>query len=613
MAKGDRWSDDPDVKVREMRNAETILGVISERGRRRLPLEDIYRQLFNRDLFLRAYGRIYRNDGAMTPGATPETVDAMSLEKIDAIIGLLRQERYRWTPVRRTYIPKKSGKLRPLGIPTWSDKLLQEVVRSLLNAYYEPQFSPHSHGFRPQRGCHTALGEITKHWRGVKWFVEGDISQCFDRIDHPVLLSILNEKLRDQRFLRLLANLLDAGYLEDWKHHATLSGSPQGGVVSPILSNIYLDKLDQFVETELIPAHNHEERRKPYPPYVALLNAARRKTDAGQIDEAWLSRRQAQQMPSRDPNDPDFRRLWYVRYADDFLLGFSGPREEAEQIKQQLEGFLRDALKLELSREKTLITHARTEAARFLGYEIVTLDADEKHDHRGQRCINGAPGLKVPVDVIRAKCSRYTQRGKPNRLAARLNDTDFSIMTQYQAEYRGLVQYYLLAFNVHRLWRLHRVMELSLVKTLAGKFKTSVKRIYRKYRKTVDVPHGTQRVLEVVVDRGPKKKPLVARFGGIELCWQKHAILNDQPKEVFSVRSEVVQRLLAQKCELCGAEGACQVHHVRKLADLNRPGQGEKPPWIKRMAARRRKSLVVCQRCHEAIHRERPKRHRFKA
>jgi hypothetical protein len=346
---------------------------------------------------------------------------------------------------------------------------------------------------------------------------------------------------------------------------------------------------------------------------MALLTAARRKSDAGQTDEAWLLRRQAQRMPSRDPNDPDFRRLWYVRYADDFLLGFSGPREEAERIRLQLEGFLHDSLKLELSREKTLITHARTEAARFLGYEIVTLDADEKHDLRGHRCINGAPGLKVPVDVIRTKCSRYMRRGRPSRLAARLRDTDFSIMTQYQAEYRGLVQYYLLAFNVHRLWRFHRVMELSLVHTLADKFKTSVNRIYRKYRTTVEVPHGTQKVLEVIVDRGSKKKPLVARFGGIELRWQKHAILDDHPKEVYSVRSEVVQRLLAQKCELCGTEGRCQVHHVHKLADLNRPGQGEKPPWIKWMAARRRKTLVVCQRCHEAIHRERPKRHPFNA
>jgi group II intron reverse transcriptase/maturase len=596
-----------------MRNAETVLGIIRERGSRRLPLEDLYRQLYNPDLYLRAYGRIYRNDGAMTPGSTPETVDAMSLEKIGAIIGLLRQERYRWTPVRRTYIPKKSGKWRPLGIPTWSDKLLQEVIRSLLEAYYEPQFSKHSHGFRSGRGCHTALGEITQHWRGVKWYIEGDLVQCFDRLDHAILLSTLNEKLHDSRFLQLLSNLLQAGYLEDWKYHATLSGSPQGGVISPILSNVYLDKLDQFAETVLLPAYNHGDRRKRYPPYMALLNAARRQWDAGHPDEARRLRQQAQRMASRDPGDPDFRRLGYVRYADDFLLGFSGPREEAEQIKQRLQEFLQETLKLELSQEKTLLTHARTEAARFLGYEIVTLDADCKHDHRGQRCINGAPGLKVPAAVIRKKCARYMQRGKPIHLAARLQETDFSIITQYQAEYRGLVQYYLLAFNVHRLWQLHWVMELSLIKTLANKFRTSASRIRRKYRKTVDTLHGTHKVLEVVVDRGAKKKPLVARFGGIELRWQKDAILDDEPREVFSIRSEVVQRLLAQKCELCGSEeGPFQVHHVRKLADLDRPGRSEKPLWVKRMAARRRKSLVVCQACHEAIHRERPKRHAFK-
>ena len=304
-------------KVREMRNAETVLGIIRERGSRRLPLEDIYRQLYNPDLYLRAYGRIYRNDGAMTPGSTPETVDAMSLEKIGAIIGLLRQERYRWTPVRRTYIPKKSGKWRPLGIPTWSDKLLQEVIRSLLEAYYEPQFSKHSHGFRSGRGCHTALGEITQHWRGVKWYIEGDLVQCFDRLDHAILLSTLNEKLHDSRFLQLLSNLFQAGYLEDWKYHATLSGSPQGGVISPILSNVYLDKLDQFAETVLLPAYNHGDRRKRYPPYMALLNAARRQWEAGHPDEARRLRQQAQRMASRDPGDPDFRRLWYVRYADD--------------------------------------------------------------------------------------------------------------------------------------------------------------------------------------------------------------------------------------------------------------------------------------------------------
>jgi group II intron reverse transcriptase/maturase len=598
-----------------MRNAETILGIIRERGRQKLPLEEIYRQLYNRDLYLRAYSRLYRNDGAMTPGATSETVDGMALAKIDTIITVLREERYQWTPVRRTMIPKKSGKLRALGLPTWSDKLLQEVIRSILEAYYEPQFSQHSHGFRPGRGCHTALDEITRRWRGVKWYVEGDISRCFDSLDHQVMLSILREKLHDNRFLRLLTNLFKAGYLEDWKYHATLSGVPQGGVVSPVLSNIYLDRLDKFVEQVLLPTYNYGDRRRPNPPYMALLNAARRRRIAGEREEARKLRQEAQQMPARDPDDPDFRRLWYLRYADDWLLGFSGPREEAEQIKVQLSEFLRDELKLELSQEKTLITNARSEAARFLGYEIVNQDADDKHCRKvKRRCINGVPGLKVPVDVIREKCSKYMRRGKPIHRPERLNDTAFSIIAQYQAEYRGVVQYYLKAFNVHRLWRFHRVMKLSLAKTLSNKHRISVRKVIRKYQTTVPTPHGSLKALEIVVRRGENKEPLVARFGGIELRRQKDAIVNDRPPEVYSsLRSEIVQRLLADQCELCGSENNCEVHHVRKLADLDRPGQREKPLWVKRMASRRRKTLVVCLKCHEDIHRERTSRHKSTA
>lgn len=216
-----------------MRNAETILGIIHNRGERQLPLENIYRQLFNRDLYLRAYNRLYRNNGAMTKGATNETVDAMSLEKIDTIIEQLRYERYRWTPVRRVMIPKasqKGKKYRPLGLPTWSDKLLQEVIRFILEAYYDIQFSRHSHGFRPQRGCHTALSEIQKHWGGTKWYIEGDISKCFEKVNHQKLLSIMNRNLHDSRFLRLINNLLKAGYLENWKYNQTLSGVPQGSL-----------------------------------------------------------------------------------------------------------------------------------------------------------------------------------------------------------------------------------------------------------------------------------------------------------------------------------------------------------------------------------------------
>ena len=256
-----------------MQSAEVVLGVLRERGRNGLPCNELYRQLFNPQLYLLAYGRIYSNEGAMTPGPTQETADGMTIEKIEAIIDAMRHERYRFSPVRRIYIPKKNGKLRPLGLPSWSDKLVGEVVRLLLEAYYEPQFSDRSHGFRPGRGCHTALREIADTWVGTTWFIEGDISDCFGSLDHSVLLSILSEKIHDGRFLRLIANMLSAGYLEDWRWNATLSGAPQGGVVSPILSNIYLHKLDEFVETVLIPQYTKGMRRKRNAAYVKVERA----------------------------------------------------------------------------------------------------------------------------------------------------------------------------------------------------------------------------------------------------------------------------------------------------------------------------------------------------
>ena len=201
-----------------MQEAAVVLGVLRERGRKGLPFTQLYRQMFNRDLYLLAYGNIYSNQGAMTPGAGGETADGMSEEKIEQIIGLMRHERYRFAPARRVYIPKKNGKLRPLGLPSWSDKLVGEVVRLLLEAIYEPCFSRWSHGFRKRFGCHTALRDIQETWTGTTWFIEGDISDCFGSFDHEIVLGILREDW-DQRFLRLIANMLKAGYLEDWEYH----------------------------------------------------------------------------------------------------------------------------------------------------------------------------------------------------------------------------------------------------------------------------------------------------------------------------------------------------------------------------------------------------------
>jgi group II intron reverse transcriptase/maturase len=538
----------------------------------------------------------------MTPGVTGETVDGMSLAKIGAIIDVLRHERYRWQPVKRVYIPKKNGKRRPLGLPTWSDKLVAEVVRLLLEAYYEPQFSDRSHGFRPRRGCHTALTEVVEVWKGTHWFIEGDISDCFGSLDHDLMIDILAEKIHDGRFLRLIDQMLKAGYLEDWRWHATLSGAPQGGVASPVLSNIYLDRLDQFVEQRLLPEYNLGRRRRPNRAYQVLEYAIQKAKRHNERDTARALILQRRDLPSQDPNDPHYRRLRYVRYADDWLLGFAGPKHEAEEIKSKIATFLREELKLELSQSKTLITHATSQAAHFLGYEIKAQHSNTKIT-RGRRAVNGAIGLFVPQTVIRQRCALYMSKGIPAQRGALIRDNDFTIVAKYGSEYAGLVQYYLLAQDVFRLARLRWVMETSMLKTLAGKHHSTVTKMARKYKTTIKTSAGPRMVFQVSVERDRGRKPLVARFGGIPLRRNRTTVLTDQrPVMASAKRNELIHRLLAGRCEICKSMVGLEVHHIRKLADLNQPGRPKKPSWMHLMAMRRRKTLVICSRCHEDIH-----------
>jgi group II intron reverse transcriptase/maturase len=587
-----------------MQNAEAVLDVLRERGRRGLPCDELYRQLFNPQLYLLAYGRIYSNQGAMTAGVTPETVDGMSLAKIGRIIDATRHERYRFSPARRVYIPKKNGKLRPLGLPTWSDKLVGEVVRLLLEAYYEPQFSDRSHGFRPGRGCHTALREVANSWPGTAWFIEGDISDCFGSLDHQIMADTLAEKIHDNRFLRLVRNMLKAGYLEDWVYHATLSGAPQGGVASPVMSNIYLHRLDTFVEKVLIPQYTQGVRRARNPAYLEVAAALARARRRGDRAQARLLRQRMRSMPSSDTHDPGYRRLRYVRYADDHLLGFTGPKAEAEEIKQQLAQFLREDLKLELSQDKTLITHARTGVARFLGYEI-TVQHNDRHCTRGQRYVNGNIGLRVPSAVVRAKCAPYLRRGQPAPRPGIINHDDYDIVATYGAEYRGIVQYYLLAGNIQHLSRLHWVMLTSLLKTLASKHRSTVTKMAAKHTARVITPSGPRTCFEAHVER-TGRKPLVARFGGIPLKRQKNAFIDDRVLgRNTHPRAELVTRLLKGRCELCGYSGPVQSHQVRKLTDLNPSGKAQ-PTWAQVMTRRRRKTLIVCAACHDHIHAGQP-------
>lgn len=582
-----------------MQTTTTVLSVIQKRGIAKEPLERLYRQMYNMDLYKEAYSQIYANAGATTKGSNDETLDGMSTVRLQKIIDKMKRETYRWTPVRRTHIPKKNGKTRPLGIPSGDDKIVQAAMRTLLEAYYEPQFSDRSHGFRPGRGCHTALTQIAQKHRDVSWFIEGDIKGFFDNISHKILVDIVGKSIHDERFLNLLKRLLEAGYIENWQWNATHSGTPQGGIISPLLSNIYLDVFDKWVEQELLPLYNRSERTAKGRPRNSVWRSyegKRRYAKRLGNRKAYKYYGKMQKTVPSVVDDEGYRKLEYIRYADDFLLSFAGPKEEAEEIKGRIRNFLKDKLAIELSEEKTLITHARSEKARFLGYDLQVMKSAER------RSVNGTIWYGVPREVVVEAMKKYMKNGKSIHRPEWLLNSDYDIIANFQSEYRGLVQYYSMAHNIHRLNEVGWVVTASLLKTLAGKYKSTVSKMNKKYRNQMEVAGKTYRVYTVRIDR-KGKEPLIAHYGAIPLKRDpKPASIKDELPKFGTNRSELIDRMMTNECEMCGNKGEIQVHHVRKLKDLITHGRKEKPVWVQRMAAIRRKTLMVCAECHTAIH-----------
>ena len=354
-----------------MRNSENVLNILSEHSNvSGYKFERLYRILFNEQMFYAAYQRIYAKQGNMTSGTDGKTVDQMSVQRIESLIVSLRDESYKPHPARRVYIPKKNGKKRPLGIPSFEDKLVQEVVRMILEAIYEGYFEYSSHGFRPKRSCHTALAHIQKSFSGTKWFIEGDIKGFFDNINHEVLINTLRERITDERFIRLIRKFLNAGYVEDWKFHKTYSGTPQGGLISPILANIYLDRFDKYVK-EYAQSFDKGRERQSSTEYKRLENKRSKLVIKAKsvedesvrinlIDEIRKVEREIIKTPYGSNMDETFKRLKYVRYADDFLIGVIGSKAECIEIKANIARFMSEKLHLELSDEKTLSLMHRT-------------------------------------------------------------------------------------------------------------------------------------------------------------------------------------------------------------------------------------------------------------
>ena len=597
-----------------MEKSERVLKALSDHSQSSdYKYERLYRYLFSEEMFAVAYQRIYAKQGNMTPGTDGKTIDEMSLERIERLIVSLKDESYQPHPARRVYIPKKNGKKRPLGIPSFEDKLVQEVVRLLLEAIYEGHFEGTSHGFRPHRSCHTALGMIQKSFAGAKWFIEGDIKGFFDNIDHNVLISILRERISDERFLRLIRKFLNAGYVEDWKYNKTYSGTPQGGIISPMLANIYLDKFDKYIK-EYAAKFRKGDRRSINPEYWRLNNKKNwlkkklQKTSDEQIRKSYLYEiaqlsKQMLSTPHKDAMDADFRRLQYVRYADDFLISVIGSKSECETIKADITQFMREQLKLELSDEKTLITHAQ-DKAKFLGYEIFIRKSDAvKRNKDGvlKRDFNGAVVLTLNSAVIQKKLTEYNALevrnidgkdiwwSKPRRYMTPMKPED--ILAQYNAETRGLYNYYSLAANVSKECASFAfIMKMSMFKTLGWKLNTSARKVRQKYQKDKDfvIPYNDA--------KGKQKYRVFYNEGFKKRNAQFDVDYDKLPQTMYVPYPSLVERLKDGRCELCGKDGKVVMHHVRTLTKLK--GNNE---WEKLMLKRHRKTLVVCEDCNSMI------------
>lgn len=597
-----------------MRSPERVLNSLNEHSKdSSYKFERLYRILFNEELFYVAYQKIASNGGSTTKGSDGRSIDEMSLARIETLIASLKDESYQPHPSRRVHIPKKNGKTRPLGIPAFEDKLVQEVVRMILEAIYEGHFETTSHGFRPKRSCHTALLHIQKTFSGAKWFIEGDIKGFFDNIDHDVLVGILRERISDDRFIRLIRKFLKAGYVEDWTFHNTYSGTPQGGIVSPILANIYLDKLDKYVK-EYIRHFDMGTKRRPGKESNDLANERKRtvrklkKVKDGTEKAALVARLKAIEQeraafPSGDEMDGSYRRLKYIRYADDFILGVIGSKEDALRIKEDIKSFLSESLALELSEEKTLITHTG-KSAKFLGYEItVTRNNHQRRDVRG--CLRRTYGKRVRLNVsmatLRDKLLEYgameiklrngKEIWKPKCRSGLIFNDDLEILDRYNRETVGFCNYYLIANNCVVLHNFRYIMEYSMYKTFAGKYRSTVRKINKKYRhnKLFTVKYEQKGVIKSRTFYKTSFKRRTTAFNGS--C-------DIEPYSIADVsRTNLTDRLKAEKCELCGATGKLIMHHVRNLKDLK-----GKESWKRLMSARKRKTIALCPSCHRLRH-----------
>ncbi len=576
---------------------------------------NLYRLLYQEDLYILAYERLKSKPGNMTPGSDGETLDGFSREVIHAIIQQMRTEQFRFKPVRQRFIPKPNGKMRKLGIPCVRDKIVQEVIRMILEAIYDSPYAPYfhdaSHGFRPNRSCHTALQEYRRTWRATNWIIEGDIQACFDELDHTVLITILRKKIHDERFLNLIRKLLNAGYFDlHGKKKESLVGSPQGGIASPILANIYLHELDEFVE-QLRCQLEKGEHKAPSLAYQRLADRKRRLAAKGQTKTKEFRElvKHIRRLPTVEANDPNYVRIKYLRYADDWAIGLCGSKHLAEQIKRAIKDFLHEMLKLRLSEEKTTITNAKAEEAHFLGTRLTIGKGETQKivlttNHTGKRFKRRSTGWETQMYapllklIQRLKDKGFcTAEGKPlDRKGWRGLDTE-QIIALYSAINRGIQNYYRFADNWRRLSRIQYILRFSLAKTLARKYKMTVKQVFKRFGKDLSI---------TIEGKDGKQDRQVSFYQNHDWTKNREAFQDGKHPNIDQLQTSITMRTrskLGKPCCICGTSGKdaqIVMHHVRHIRKLSHKRE---PAGFNHVLRKlNRKQIPVCEECHRKIH-----------
>jgi len=597
------------VWAHRLRDPYIILDILRKRSIKTVEVDNLYPLLYKESLYILAYEKLSKNPGILTSAVTGETVDGISLHKIWQIIEDLKFQRYKWHKSRVF----QSG-MRKLSICEWQDKLLQKVIALILGAIYEPRFSNASHGFRPNLGCHSALIRVQRYGQACEFFIQGDIEDCFNAINHQILIQILRKTIKDNRLIQLIQGMLTAGKLElDFVYGKTYSGIAQGGSLSSLLVNIYLNELDNFIESEIKPLYHNDLKREESKEYrkirgkisneqKKLMRQNPRISREESLTRLKSWRKQLRSMPFTESIDvTKSRRFCYTRYADDWIITFTGTFKEANEILHKIVMFLDVNLKLSLSQEKTRIVRSNNEKspARFLGYNLITQWSNDKITD-GSRSLIGTIAFLIPNDVIIYHKAKFMKNGKVVHLPQYLANPTYDIIASYQARFRGLCQYYKFARNQQKLAHMKYIMEISLTKTLACKLKTSVAKVYKRFASMKMVDGYNYKVIaESIVDG--KGNTHTAYFGAIPFKRQPFSLKNiirDDIHIYYYGRNSMMVRLSNNICELCGSEDAIEIHHIHHMKDVSK----SKSEFAKRMIAMNRKTIAVCQRCHNMIH-----------